>query len=240
MIRLKVDNHKRLTLYNKIDVYTNENDFDHIQVSCDSRVTENDICDYSVELVFNINGTEVLNTLTIDSKKDGYIIFNPISVNSALTTGKGTVNVYVRFVKDGILGKTNSLSISIYENGENGHQITEEILTAYPSDEIQTFTSANGYKTVIISAVETEEKTVPSTTQTLEVLPSDGKFISKVTVLPDPVYTALDNIEAAQTAISSKIDGIDTKVDDIENTVDEIKSFVENSGASVSGTTLIV
>lgn len=137
MIKLKVDNHKRLTLYSKIDIYTNENDFDHIQVSCDCRVTENDICDYSVELVFNINGTEVLNTLTIDSEKDGYIIFNPIPISSDLTTGKGSVNVYVRFVKDGILGKTNSLSIFIYENGKDGHQITEETLTA---------TSANGYK----------------------------------------------------------------------------------------------
>lgn len=240
MIRLNIDKYKRLTAEYKIEVYEGENDFDNIQVVSYSKVTENDVPDYQVELVFNVNGSEIINVLTTDSEKGNYIYFAPVSVSSALTLGKGTVNVYVRFVKDTILGKTNDLSISILENGENGHQITEETLTAYPSDEIQTFTSANGYKTVIISAVETEEKTVQSTTQTLEVLPSDGKFISKVTVLPDPVYTALDNIEATQTAISSKIDGIDTKVDDIEDTVDEIKSFVENSGASVSGTTLIV
>lgn len=158
MIRLNIDKYKRLTAEYKIEVYEGENDFDNIQVVSYSKVTENDVPDYRAELVFNVNGSELVNVLTVDSEKGNYIYFAPVPVSSALTLGKGIVNVYVRFVKDGILGKTNSLSISIYENGENGHQITEETLTAYPSDEIQTFTSANGYKTVIISAVQTEEK----------------------------------------------------------------------------------
>lgn len=65
-------------------------------------------------------------------------------------------------------------------------------------------------------------------------------MISKVTVLPDPVYTALDNIQAAQTTTSSKVDDVDTKIDGIGDTVDEIKSLIENGGAYVFGTTLFV
>lgn len=222
MIELFVDSKKKLSVIKGIDIYVGENDFDEFRVSAAKVIAGNSVAGMAAILVVVANNVEFDYPMTKTESAD--ITYEPVKVEREITTLAGQLGIYIRFEKDGVIGKTNGIVFSVASSIPYLKPIEPfPTLDVIPTTKEQRFTSAAGFRSVKVEGIQTEEQTVAPSKVEQTVTPEPGKYLSQVTVeaanlqdksvtpsgqaqviRADPEYLALDAVAVAPVALQTK------------------------------------